>query len=68
MVMACCHRSEVDRQQILAKLAEELKLSPTQIEATSAWRRFSGAGDSLEIVELVMDIEEELSDGLGSGN
>jgi acyl carrier protein len=59
--MQCCHRNEVDRKLLLAKLSEELKMSPAQIEATSAWRQFSGTGDSLDLVELMMEIEDELA-------
>jgi hypothetical protein len=42
-------------------MAEELRLPSEQLAATNALRAFTGSGDSMEIVELTLAVEEKLS-------
>ncbi len=53
-------KREDRKKRLLAELAELLRTPPERLEATAAWRKFPGSGDSLDVTELVMDLEEEL--------
>jgi len=46
-------------------LAAQLQVSPARVRATVAWARFRPSNDSLDVVELVLAVEDELFSGAG---
>jgi acyl carrier protein len=53
----------MDREELLRFLSEKFNVPPERIQATFAWKDHSAlTRDSLDITELVMDLEEELAE------
>jgi hypothetical protein len=57
----CEYRRTDNRENLLARMAEELRLPSEQLAVTNALRAFTGSGDSMEVVELTLAVEEKLS-------
>jgi acyl carrier protein len=52
---------ENDREGQLAWIAARLRVPAERIAASAVWRSYPGAGDSLDLIELLFVLERELA-------
>lgn len=53
-------RHRVEWERLLALASHELGVESECIRVTAAWRNYSGSADSLDVVEFIMALEEEI--------